>query len=43
MSAHPRRRVKSRIGCCESEGGLRRRAHYGLQNAGCDEWVCEYK
>ena len=43
MSEHSRRRVKRCIGCCESEGGLRRRAHHGLQNAGFDEWVCEYK
>jgi len=43
MSAHLRKHVKGCIGGCESECGLRRHAHQGLQNVGFDEWVCEYK
>ena len=34
MSEHPRGRVEGCVGCCESEDGLRRRAHHGLQNVG---------
>jgi len=43
MSAHLRKRVERCIGGCESECGLRRRAHHGLQNVGFDECVCKYK
>ena len=42
MSAHLCKRVKGFIGGCESECGLRRRAHHGSQNVGFDEWVCVY-
>jgi len=40
MSAHLRKRVKGCIGSCESECGLRRRAHHELQHVDFDECVC---